>query len=297
METQRPLILVSWISLVWSLLSVKLGARIARWAGFDGLQGAPTRGIPIHNVHSYVQELGRIRTPITFIQERERTLIAFAYLREVARILPIQLFENTWAEDDKTWKLLDRIIFQNPGAALARFKALVSISSQQIGHKFRDSLLVEAHPGLGMTPQQVVDTLREYGANIVWDTFHARRNFLFETLGAEELSGTSEAEILASWQNWRSYLPLLAPFITVVHVQPLRGTDELQRWLKGEQTEMGDMLAELRQECRKHGHLPRYYVVELPPPDGLVGKLIWTVKIPWVMRATAQKLKALIALN
>lgn len=264
MEWEKPKILVSWISLVWPLLSVKFGAYIARRAGFDGLQGAPTRGMPIYHPRNY--------------------------LEKVDSILPIYLYEDVWCKNPEKWGLLDRLIFDNPIDAGTRFDAFAHLAgTRQIDHEFGKGLLIEAHPGLWMTPQQLADRAGEHEA-IVWDTYHARRRFFFPVQLEEKPVGVDPQVILDAWSDWRSYLPLLAPLITVVHVQPLRGTDELQEWLRGEYTELSGMLLELRRQCS----WIQYYVVELPPPDGLVQMVQWMFTLPWTMRKAQRVLRSLV---
>lgn len=271
MERQKPLILVSWISLVWSLLSVKLGAKIARWAGFDGLQGAPTRGIPLEGTNGYLQK--------------------------VAEILPIYLFEATWSDKPEEWEALERIVFENGEAAKTRYRALTlaAPNAAEIFHDLGPSRLVETHPGLWMTPQQVAAAAEQDGVGIVWDTYHVRRRFLFDHQLDQQPDGVDPQTLLDSWSRWHTSLVALGPFIRVVHVQPLRGTDELRRWLNGETTEIEGMLRRLKEVCAKYGDPPRFYVVELPPPDGIMRKLIWICELPWIMRAVRRKLSYLIA--
>lgn len=265
MGREKPKILVSWISLVWSLLSVKQGAKLARWAGFDGLQGAPTRGMPPYRPRRY--------------------------LEKVDSILPIFLYEDVWCKNEEKWGPLDRLVFDNTIDAGLRFDAFAYFErSRRIDHEFGKGRLIEAHPGLWMTPQQVADRAGEHEIDIVWDTYHARRRFFFPVQEEEKPVGLDSEVVLEAWSDWRSYLPLLAPHITVVHVQPLRGTDELQRWLKDDYTELGDMLLELRRQCLRI----QYYVVELLPPYGLVKKVLWVLTLPLTMRKVQWVLRSLV---
>ncbi len=270
--SRLPQILVSWGSIFPAFIrSVKWAAKIAKAAGYVGLQGLPTRGIPDHTAQQYV--------------------------REVNAILPIRLFEDVWNPSTEGWGFLDKLFFEDGISAAARYVALEQLMKQgalEIVHEFRRGALVEIHPGLWITPQEAYERAKDNEAEVVWDTYHVRRKIIFGPQKLNQPDGIREGDIIESWANWQDYLPLIVQYIRVVHVQPMRNTDELDRFIMGESTELEEMLVAIQRECQSQGVMPEYYVVEISPPEDWIGRLVWPFKLKGRLRGMAARLHVIL---
>lgn len=275
---KRPEIYVSWLSFPYSLLSVKMGARYLRQAGYEGLQGLPTHGLSADPMR------------------------LDAYLQEVNEILPIKLYESFWRDPGlESWGKADRRVFGYPELASIRYNALARLpEAQLIENHFGKSGLVEAQLGW-LTPQQVADRARAEGVGLVFDMFHSRRKFLFGHQLASKPTGLDPDSMVSAWSNWQEQIELFGELVRYVHLQPMRNSDELEKWLRGEPTELEMMLSMLQIHCPNI----QAYVVELPapvtedptlePPANVFGLVRWSVDLFRVLPAVRQKLELQLA--
>lgn len=270
---KKPLIGLSWLSYLPSLLSVLRTARLAKRMGYEFLQAAPTRGLPCD----------------------ERLLVP--YIQEISCILPILLLEHVWSHDQKSWGLLDRIAFERLDKANSRYMGLSQFVADNgtrpkpIAHSFVPGGLVELHPGLWLEPWEVHNRAVGSGTRLVLDTYHIRRQHFFGEQLAECPPDRDPEQMLAAWSDWREYLPRLAPFIEHVHVQPHRETNEQDGWLNGEPTELNEILYWVKTNCPQ----VKGYVVELAPLAGIVPKLKWLSSLKDRFQRANERLHQLLA--
>lgn len=268
---ERPRLILSLLSLVfWPLISVKLAARIARWAGYDGIQFGPTRGIPLNNTSRYIES--------------------------VHRICPIRWLEGVWSLDN--WDVTQRIVFNNPDVAARRFDALKKIEGARlIAHDFNGGDALEAHPGLWLRPDEVLARATETGQTLCPDTYHLRRPTYFDHELANRPKTVNPEDNLARWNAWQVYLGAMAKRATVVHIQPHRDHPELQRWLDGLWPELSQIISTIMAESCQDGRWPDF-VIELAPPNGRNRKIIWLLTLPalmlylpWLVRKARRRLQ------
>jgi hypothetical protein len=262
----RHTIAISWISYVWFMFSVKLVAKWAKWAGYEALQGGPTRGLPGHDPEE-----------------------CYAYLREIDEdILPIKFREGTWSDDPSKWDFNERLAFENGPKSETRQTALYRLRAKSIRHDTQQYGLIEAHPGMLLTPEEIAAFCRRTGARIVLDTYHIRRQFLW---GSNPVPPGFDVEsLMKAWADWRRFLPLFLPHVDVVHVQPLRDSDEIWQWLDGRRTELDNIL-HLTLDFARRRNKVLTFVVELAPPAGLIRKLPWALRIKWIAKAAHDTLQ------
>lgn len=159
----------------------------------------------------------------------------------------------------------------------------------KIVHRFDDNPahLVEVHPGLDMTPDQIVEQCKGTGQGLVLDTWHLRRKPERHELAHRPKGWDEEMESLLG--DWKEAISLLLPQTRVVHVSPRRDDngEELRRFLDNKSTVIGIMLHHIRNRG-----FDGDYVVEAHP--GFLASLNpW--KLRRIMRQFRERLEEIVS--
>lgn len=143
--------------------------------------------------------------------------------------LPILYYEEAWHPGSLAEMacgkigLMDWIFFPDKERARTISSLFEEKGIISIGHDFDDLYrtdLIEPGPGMQKNIDEILAALHVYGQKqVVLDLFHIRE------IG-----------------SWNSSINKLAPYTQLIHFQPLRQSDELERFLRSENTEVENML-------------------------------------------------------
>jgi hypothetical protein len=229
--------------LPWSAMYPHWAARQAKAAGYRFLQVLPFRGL--WNRLTVINRRALSILPVWYLEDAWghatswRKLISFFPSREKAELL-FEGLRRTYGRDERR--------------------------PQVIAHDFEDPrALVEVHPGLWMTVDEILERASRHGQErlLVPDLWHLRHDAIGEWLDirpAHIAAGT----LLPSWQV---SLPRLLLESEVIHLSPRRDRDEFGDCLAHRPTELGEMLA-----CIRESGWKGRYVVEatrFPPRRSL----------------------------
>ncbi|MCK4781663.1 hypothetical protein KAS79_01915 [Candidatus Parcubacteria bacterium] len=203
--------------LPWSAYWPETTARWAEEDGFCFLGVLPFREI---------KRLSRPELPVLFAEKA---------WNPVDSLIPI-IFKKPTKEEKLVPQLWDWLFF--PGIAKAECLFHWILSQYQatiVCHSFKDlseGRLLEVSPGLGMTPEEIVETAQKYRKSLVIDLCHLREKFWISENGKKK-------SLLGHWQK---SLPLLLPYTSLIHVQPYMKDNEAEKILRGEENEIKNML-------------------------------------------------------
>lgn len=195
-------------------------------------------------------------------------------LRRLFGNMPVEYLEDTWNTAESmhqvwhdwrrktvgapTWK--DAVLF--PMSASRASKLYAELQGlgrpREIGHKWKERYqrfgptdlfvqstnLVEVHPGLWMTTKKIIEKAASYSVErpLVVDLWHLRH----EATDEWRVNRPAHIKVGTLLGRWQDELPRLLPYSSVIHVAPSRDWLELQACLRGEPTELEEMLACIR---------------------------------------------------
>lgn len=180
--------------------------RIAKKAGYDGIQALPMKDWGYENVNNW-----------------RKNVISF---------------EDAW-NTGPLWKALLRHLGLTKSQAPTIFDWLVFGKLQAYSypnaiwcsHEVQYGAVTEIHPGLWKDPQKYVDYCWKENGTLCWDTKHIRR------FGKESSNGLNDWRKLLKWIPDKS--------IKLIHVQAF-SKEELNDFLQDKPTELDEMLQALR---------------------------------------------------
>jgi hypothetical protein len=232
--------------LPWSAVYPGWAARQAKAAGYQFLQVLPFRGL-WHRI----------------------SVINYRALS----ILPVRYLEDAWGRPPSLCGISLSPFFPSQKRTDLLFEGIRGTyvggdgrRPQVIGHDFKDpQTLVEVHPGLWMTVDEILEEAEQRGQRspLVPDLWHLRHDAIGEWLAIRPTNVTVGTLL----PNWQVSLPRLLPKSGVIHLSPRRDRDEFGDCLAHRPTELGEMLACVR-EAGWRGH----FVVEatrFPPRRSL----------------------------
>ncbi|HXH26962.1 MAG TPA: hypothetical protein VNG90_03625 [Candidatus Acidoferrum sp.] len=186
--------------------------------------------------------------------------------RRALRGLPIRYMERAWGCPESLAKVaIDRIRHQ-PDCPTPVDYAFFGVHADEIFYSLRSIYpkawviehyftpgvqLVEIHPGLWMSVEQIKATVAEYRwlnkpVSLVADLCHMREEPSARQLARRPPQVTTNKSLLGRWGN---SLPELLPDCHAIQIQPLRdGGKELAGCLKHQPTELGDMLICIKEQ-------------------------------------------------
>lgn len=190
----------------------------ARKDGFNFLQALPFRGTATCFSWEFV-------LPIKFLEDAWNPTTIWSLIKKLQR------------KENQVPTLYDLLFFPNPEMSRTLFLKLQESRPQIIVHSVNEwgkNTLLEISPKINMGPKGVASlAISRKDPSLVVDTYHLRRN---AHLGEKGMK----------LGQWEKSLPELLPQTALIHVQPHRENGELERILKGEETELRDMLRAIR---------------------------------------------------
>lgn len=168
--------------------------------------------------------------------------------------LPASYMEKAWnpaytesGPDPSTpITIYDRLFFPSPKKCVYKVQLLFTnfaVPHLIVHHWYelaRGRTLLEVSPGLWQTPQKIIKELiilNNLGKRLVLDLYHLRR-----PPRSDEPGYLKDGKSFSRLGDWRVAIEILLPATRLIHVSPHRETDELVRFLAGEETELEKML-------------------------------------------------------
>lgn len=238
-----------------------MAVRAAKKAGYEFLQVLPLRGMTLCGRSRVTSIIGDM--PVDYVEDTWNTAQSLMQVlidkaRQTANaptLLDYAIFPTGKNADRVLGELLGlyglpgekpRFIDHSFGSGKTLARILDGLFNGELWKKvYIQSELVEVHPGLWLTLDEIFEKVRGGISDqpLVLDLWHLRHEATPGWLASRPAHITA-GSLLGRWQD---SLPRLLPYSRVIHVSPSRERPELEACLRGESTELGEMIDCIRQ--------------------------------------------------